>query len=162
MPWYNVIFSKLVVWLLPVGMRKAIHVAFLRSLVEPMQQIHGYFLLFREEQLYELAINGQVINLERVLNDTFDPMDRRIYITDGEYFEPPIFYEEYKDLPVVFNAEANSVNPIFWNETNIENRVSVNFYVWIPSDILFDINRLKASVTKYKIFGRTFEIKTII
>lgn len=161
MQWYNVIFAKLVVWLIPVSLRKAKHFAFLNSLVTPLQQLHSLFLQFRENQLYDLKITGQVIYLELVLNDIFDPVQRRIYIEDGEIYEPPVFYEEYKNQPVIFNEEASASNPIFWNTENIENRINVNFYVWVPSDVVFDTSRMKAVVNKYKVFGRTYEIRII-
>lgn len=158
---YNINWARLVVWLLPDDWRKMKNVRYLLALIEPVRQSYADFLQFRKQQLYEAEINGQVVKLERVLNDTFDPVDRRIFITDGEYFTPPVFYEEYKNMPVVFNAEGDVDNPVFWSVENIDNRVAFNFYVHIPAAVWFDRLRVRATVNKYKILGRTFEIKEI-
>lgn len=155
---YNINWSRLVALLLPFDLRKAKIVSYLIALIEPIKQAYNDFLAFRTQQLYEAEINGQTIKLERVLNDTFDPIDRRIFITDGEYFTPPIFYEEYKNLPVVFLAEGNNSNPIFYSMDSLEDRVNFNFFVHVPTDVFFDKTRVRALVNNYKIFGRTFDI----
>lgn len=165
MPLYNNIYrinwNRFAVLNLPNDVRKLIVVRYLLAFFAPIKEVWNDFLAFRAEQLYEAEINGQTIKLERVLNDTFDPVDRRIYITDGDYYEPPVFYEEWKNNPVIFYAEGDTRNPVFWSTDALNNRVSVNFYVNVPAVIFFDSARMRALVSKYKVFGRTFEIRII-
>lgn len=162
MQWFSINFSRLVVLLLPIDLRKIKTIKYLQALVEPIRYLYQQFLDFRLSMIYENQINGQVINLERVLNDTFDPIERRIYITDGDYFEPPVFYEEWKNKPVIFYAEGDSRNPIYYSVDNADNVVSVNFYVHVPNAVFTEKTRIRALVNKYKAFGRLFEIMEII
>lgn len=161
MPFFNVNWSRFAVQTLPTALRKTKVVQFVLALYEPIKDSYNGFVQFMDEQLYDARINGQVIKLERVLNDTFDPIDRRIYITDGLYYDAPTFYEEWKNMPVIFYAEGDTRNPVFWTTDVLNNRVSVNFYVNVPAAIFFDSARMRALVNKYKILGRTFEIKII-
>lgn len=165
MPQYNNIYtinwSRLIALLLPNDLRKVKLLNYLIALITPLKEDYNEFLQFRATQLYDAEINGQTIKLERVLNDTFDPIDRRIYITDGEYYEPPTFYEEWKNKPVIFLYEGHDDNPTFYSINNIDNRVSFNFFVHVPSEVWHDRTRLRALVDKYKAFGRTFEVVLI-
>ncbi len=161
MPLFNINWSRFTVWHLPTDLRKIKTVQYVLALYEPIKDSYNRFVQFMNDQLYDAKINGQVIKLERVLNDTFDPIDRRIYISDGEYYDAPTFYEEWKNEPVIFYAEGDTRNPVFWSTDALNNRVSVNFYVNVPQAIFFDSARMRALVNKYKVFGRTFEIKII-
>jgi len=155
---YSVNLNKLIIWLLPISLRKSKVVSYLVALIKPIQNLYVNFLYFRNQQLYDAEINGQTIKLERVLNDTFDVVERRIYITDGDYFTPPVFYEEYKNLPVIFYEEGNTDNPIYYKVDSIDDRVDFNFYVHVPQDVFFEKPRITALTNKYKIFGRTFDV----
>lgn len=161
MPLFDINWSRFAVWQLPAHWRKIRRVQFLLALYEPIRESYGQFMDFMTRILYEAKINGQVIKLERVLNDKFDPFDRRIYISDGDYYDAPTFFEEWKNEPVIFYAEGDTRNPVFWSTDALNNRVSVNFYVNVPADVYFDAAMMRALVTKYKIFGRTFEIRII-
>lgn len=158
---FNINWSLFITWLLPNDLRKVRIVRYLIALVNTVKELHYDFLQFYDDTLYEIKINGQTIKLERVLNDKFDPIQRRIYISDGDYYHPPIFYEEYKNLPVIFFNENNEDNPIFYSINSIDNLVSFNFFVNIPADVWHDRTRVRALVNKYKIFGRTFDILLI-
>jgi hypothetical protein len=158
MPQYNVNWARFAAYNLPIDLRKIKIFSYLLSLMQPIVRLHADFKQFRKEQLYEAMINGQVIKLERVLNDTFDPIDRRIYITDGDTYEPPVFYEEYKNQPVIFYEEGNPDNPVFYSDSTSGNVISFNFYVHVPESVFTEYNRIRATVNKYRARGRTFEI----
>lgn len=161
MEWYRINWDRLVVLQLPTILRQSKMVAFLLALIEPLKELYQEFLLFRLDQLYEAEINGQVINLERVLNDIFDPVERRIYISDGETFDPPVFYEEFKNLPVIFNAITDSENPVFFANDKIDERITFNFYVHVPEDVFTDKIRVKSVVNRYRAYGRIYDVVLI-
>jgi hypothetical protein len=158
---FNLNWSKLAIWLLPISLRKRKIALYVIALIAPIRKLYIDFVLFRDLQLYEAEINGQTIKLERVLNDTFDATLRRIHITDGDYLAIPVFYEEWKNRPVIFYEEGNSNNPIFYEQQTIDDGVAVNFYVNVPSDVFFDNARMRALVNKYKVAGRKFEITIV-
>jgi hypothetical protein len=59
-------WEKLLLWLIPPILRKKTHVDWLNVLLTPIQTIY-------EETLYKMQHTGQVIYLEKVLNETFNP-----------------------------------------------------------------------------------------
>lgn len=59
-------WEKLLLWLIPPILRKKTHVDWLNVLLAPIRIIY-------EEVLYKMQHTGQVIYLEKVLNETFNP-----------------------------------------------------------------------------------------
>ncbi|MEN2400597.1 hypothetical protein GKZ90_0012470 [Flavobacterium sp. MC2016-06] len=59
-------WEKLLLWLIPPILRKKTHVDWLNLLLTPIRTIY-------EETLYKMQHTGQVIYLEKVLNETFNP-----------------------------------------------------------------------------------------
>jgi hypothetical protein len=100
-------WEKLLLWLIPPILRKKTHADWLNVLLSPIRSIY-------EETLYKMQHTGQVIYLEKILNETFNPtktydpnasteqkrVDELIYIDESvkptlqyvylhkEYFEP--------------------------------------------------------------------------
>lgn len=158
---YRVNWNKLAILLLPTHIRKVKIVHYLLVLMTPIKTIYYKFRTFRDLKLYDLTINGQVILLEKVLNDTFDSALRRIYITDGNTYMPPLFLEEYKNRPVIFKEEGDADNPTFWAIDNLDDIISFNFFVHVPNELYYEASRMRALVNRYKAFGRTFNIVII-
>jgi hypothetical protein len=59
-------WEKLLLWLIPPILRKKTHVDWLDVLLTPLHTIY-------EETLYKMQHTGQVIYLEKVLNETYNP-----------------------------------------------------------------------------------------
>lgn len=105
-------WEKLLLWLIPPILRKKTHANWLNVLLSPIRSIY-------EETLYKMQHTGQVIYLEKILNETFNPtktydpnasidqkrLDELIYIDESvkptlqyvylhkEYYEPDYFLE---------------------------------------------------------------------
>lgn len=80
---YNINWTKLVKENLPVFLHQAFRLTWIIALIAPVKKIYVDFLALRDEFIYKVRFNGQVIYLERILNDKFDFTLRRIYIEDG-------------------------------------------------------------------------------
>lgn len=78
--WYQFILQNV-----PPPLRKSRRIAWLQVLIAPVAKAMDSMRAFRQIKLYELNHTGQVIYLEKVLNDAFDNQQRRIYITDGDF-----------------------------------------------------------------------------
>lgn len=76
-------WSRFVAQNIPLWLRKPKRLAWLRVLLTPVRWMWVETEVFREQNLYFLNHTGQVIYLEKVLNDRFDALGRNIYITDG-------------------------------------------------------------------------------
>ena len=58
-------WEKLLLWLIPPIVRKKTHAAWLKTLISPIQSLY-------DKTLYKMQHTGQVIYLEKVLNETFN------------------------------------------------------------------------------------------
>ncbi|MFT5890174.1 MAG: hypothetical protein ACI9Y7_000263 [Dokdonia sp.] len=116
-------WSKLLLWLLPPILRRKRHFKWLFSLLKPLETLY-------DTTLYQMQHNGQIIYLEKVLNETFnkevayDPnfttekkRDAKFIYID-ETLQPRLQFlyrhdeyylhneEEHFDLPAVVNGEV--------------------------------------------------------
>ena len=80
---YDVNFKRLALLLLPTFRRRPLTAAVAYAAVSPLQYLHTQFILWKQNTDYRLRHNGQVCYLRGLLNDLFDPIDRRITVTDN-------------------------------------------------------------------------------
>ena len=80
---YDINVKRLALLLLPTFWRKPGFAALAYAAVSPLQWLHTQFVLWKRDAEYRVQKNGQVCHLRAVLNDMFDPIDRRITITDN-------------------------------------------------------------------------------
>jgi hypothetical protein len=159
MGFFDINYDTLRVQLLPVRLRKANMKAWTRCLVVPVKWLYNLFMASRTENLYFLAHNSQVVYLEGVLNDVFDPVSRGIYIEDGLYEDALFTYLDTESQPQWLGlvSEAGSttypVPQVLY--TSAETATLGNaFVVNVPVAIVFDLNRMNALIDKYRIAGK--------
>ena len=82
-------FQMLFMWFL----RSPSVVSFIYSFLTPLQRINNELEIYRSDKRYQLSINAQIINLQRLLNKTFNPdaVYDNIYITEEEVFYEMIY-----------------------------------------------------------------------
>lgn len=81
--WYNIDFDTNATNLLPTVLRMPKMVSFLNSLVLPIKNLYAQWFYFRSDNLNKISYNGQVFLLQKLLNDSFDIIGRRIVIVDA-------------------------------------------------------------------------------
>lgn len=158
---FNISFEKLALLLTPVFWRKITFVDWLYCLIEPVRILFGEFLTFRKKAIYDIVHTGQVILLEKVLNDAYDPNERRIYITDSLQYDPTYIYRQIEEKLVYLN------NPVYLYTFDSFKAADVDFLVIFPKEIkpvspieLSNLeNRAKAKINSYKLASKTYAIK---
>ena len=80
---YNVDLNKIVDWFIPPKRRFLQQRVWLRSLIAPAKYVQTLFDQFRNDTSYRLYITGQVVYLQKALNDNFDPDERRITVSNA-------------------------------------------------------------------------------
>jgi hypothetical protein len=107
---FNINWDKLINNNLDLGMRKPKRVNRFKVAVYEVKKLHLQFLSFRDSVLETLNHNGQVIYLEKILNDKYDPTNRDIYISDA--LASPYFINKKSepDPPVYLYKKYNPVN----------------------------------------------------
>lgn len=80
--WYDFDIIKYAQYVLRPSLRKRKIFAIISIFLLPLIFIYTLFKSYRKQAIDKLNINGQVIYIEKVLNDRFFLKDREIYITD--------------------------------------------------------------------------------
>ncbi|UPZ17761.1 hypothetical protein [Flavobacterium humidisoli] len=83
-------WEKLLLWLIPPILRKRTHAQWLHVLLTPIRSIY-------EETLYKMQHTGQVIYLEKVLNDAFNP---------SKYYDPNLSTEQKRLNELIYIDES--------------------------------------------------------
>lgn len=143
---------------LPVSFRTFRTKAFLGSAIAPLEDIWTWFTLFRSDIDYSLKFNGQVIYLEHLLNDQFDPINRTIYISDAANvpFEYIFTTSENVSNYIYSNTETLTTDQVYLMLTN-ELISQEQFVVNIPNTSINQIE-LKALVDKYRLASKNYTI----
>ena len=151
---YTVSYSRLKDLLTPTFMRKPVVRAYLGALVRPVDTLYSLFMIFRRDTLYKLQHTGQVVFLQKVLNDRFDNTDRRIYITDGIVNEPTHVYTHAEDKPVYLGTRY------IYTRAELAFK-DVNFIVVLPAGMTLSAEariRMKSLINYYKLTTKTYRI----
>jgi len=149
----------------PVRLRQQVMTAWLRVLVSPVVYLQGQFNAFKASTLYYLGHNSQVCYMQAALNDTFDPVDRGIFISDGPYEDPIYSYLDDEDKPVFIDLDSEVGDSVIPDPdpvplyTDIETySLGVQFVVNVPSAVAgmpgYDVNYLRGLVNKYRLPGK--------
>ncbi len=146
-------FNKLIWVLLPIKLRTPIHLALLRAFLRPLNTIQALLNFYKKDTSYKLNHNGQVCYLEKMLNDRFDQITRRIYIIDGQ---------TYKELYIYNKAELKPVflNTVYIYPYNEFGDSGVDFIVYLNGVVLSDdeMNEIKALLNYYKLASKRYVI----
>lgn len=157
---FNFDFQKLIYNLLPSFLRSEKMQAWLNALVFPVKTLHAKFLAYRDETLFSLSHNGQVLSLEDLLNRIFNPDDiyPRIYISDGPRKAKTYLYNESENKSTRLHNLGESYPPVYL--FNQQESTGFDFTVWVNNSIEFDYNRMYSLIAKHKAAGFQFQIKT--
>lgn len=156
-------FDILAKKLSPISKRGAKSLAWLYSLIEPMNTINNdFFVLFYGDLVDQAKRTGQKIVLEDTLNNLFDP-ERRIYIDNsGDDIASTYIYnfsEGYE--PFFVKTEAEGEYRYLFNHT--EESEGGGFVVYVPWQVFnnFEPNLVIAKIEQYRPAGTTYTMTTI-
>lgn len=156
-------YNKLVYWLNHPHLTKSNFYDFIRALIAPISQLKSFFDNFKKLISYKIMITGQVVYLERALNDEFDYNERRIFIEDI-YKQPSTNlydradWDQLADSEKVYLYDRNDEIP-----QNLYDRDSGadagGFVIHVPF-MLSEQQRIKmhALVRYYKLPGKNYMI----
>ncbi|AZI53912.1 hypothetical protein EIB75_10580 [Epilithonimonas vandammei] len=150
--WFNTDFQKLVKLHLPTTMRTAEMQQWVQSLTAPIIYLNNDFLEFRNNNLYILQHNSQVCYMRGVLNDKFDPQQRRIYIDDGDLHTRQYIYTDGEKKPKYLGTMY------LYDDAEYED-TGVDFVVWIPENLEYDDFEMRAQIDRYRLASKRYKIK---
>jgi len=152
--WYSFDIIKYVKQVLPPILRKTVLFEIAKILVSPLIYIYTMLSAYRISCNDKLGINGQVIYIEKILNDKNFLINNEIYITD--------ITEKYNYIypkggePLYINTKDEGVNRYFKNKG--EGKYSGDFSVNVPSFLADKVSDIRSLTNYYKPAGRGFII----
>lgn len=150
---YDIDIDKWGRQLLPPVLRRKRLQAFLRVLLLPLQQMKQSFSSYRDSAIGRVNVNGQVIYMEKALNDAFFLTEREISITDAAGDMSRLYPEPEYTFIVHGDGAASYV------KGEGDPRYTADFTVNVPS-FLSDVQDTVREVIEYnKPAGRSYEIK---
>lgn len=147
--------------LIPPVQREDWLVDYIRSSFKPLINLQNDFYSFRDDIKYQLTFNGQVIYMEHVLNDQFDPVNRGIYITDSTLIQNTYIFTNAEDNETTYIVTNAETAPPVYLYTNQEYIDDVDFIVNIPSTVTYNEDEVKFWVNKYRIAPMRWKIEII-
>lgn len=156
--WFKIDWNILVLDNLPTMLRKPVLSMFAQILLKPLGSLYYKWANWRDENIYKLEHTGQVCSLEGSLNDKFDPIQRRIYITDGQLYDTYYVYTESEQQDRFIHTESENHTVYIRTESETAD-TGLDFIVFVPDTIYTtQIDALHAHVRFYKAGGRRYNI----
>lgn len=157
---YDIRIKRFALLLLPPRWRKPLLAAWVQSSVQPINVLYGQFMRWRSETEYRLGHNGQVCYLRAVLNDLFDPIDRRITITDEveEQADQTWYHRQAETTRLLPIRETK--HPFIIERRGFGGINGFDFWINIPLSLYatIELSRLRAIVATYKLASKRFSI----
>lgn len=164
---FNVNLTILANWLLPPFLRQNRLKGFLKAFNKHLQTLYNELNAYRARKSYEMSINGQVMWIERMLNDYYDNLLRRIYIIDVNNDTTTYLYNKAENItpPYIYNKVENAPKTYIQLSVDASNyafRVQVPYalYVQLIANNEALLNQMKANINKYKVFGVNYVIQS--
>lgn len=119
--------------MLPPLLRSAFLVSLASVMIIPLRYIYTKFCALKEDTDNKLNTTGNVLSLERVLNDAFYLTDNQIHIeTPGERMYRSVFYfKRESQQPYYFHMLENGNGHVLRRDG--EYMTTINFVVKVPT-----------------------------
>lgn len=149
-------FSTLISYLTPPTLNVEPFKQFLNAALKPLNTLHDFFQLYVNKAAYEMAFTGQVIYLEKLLNDKFNDGGTEIYITDRVISSRLYLYNKIEDKPPVYlHNQSEGADPLYlYNDAEYQ----LGFVIHVPSGLVTNWNEFKWWVNKYKLKSKEYTI----
>lgn len=159
---YKINYHRLVEHLLPVVLRLPRITALAKVLTSPIKELHAEFLQYREYALNELNHNGQIIYLEKYLNDKFDSDLRRISIAETPDDDNVYFYTYSENKGPIMRTYAEGSGPVM--RTYAEEYTLAEFIININNrdgDLNPDLDAMRSVIDLRKAPSSIYEFNVI-
>lgn len=152
--WYRIDIFKFSAMLLPPVLRKSRIFALLKVLVCWFAQLQREFLVYREDARQRMALNGQVIYIEKALNDYFLLQNPDIYISDISSFQRTFYVPQDENTAHIYDRDSLKVTYL----SNGSENAQLKFIVNVPSYLADRIQDIRNIIDYNKPAGRTYTI----
>lgn len=159
---YDINIKRLSLLLLPTFWRRPLFAALTYAAVAPLQALHTRFMRWKIETDYRLRYNGQVCHLQAVLNDRFDPGERRITVTDDAADNDRALLH-HRGAEQSLRIPVRGGRSLAFNRRGFDGISGYDFWVNLPlaQQERIDTAQVRAVVDNYKLASKRFSINFI-
>lgn len=158
-------YNRLMRWLLPVALRKAKWLAWMRALLAPVRgRNYNLFKSWEAKSWYELKHqSGQVAYLEYVLNDKMGVLQHYIRIEDGLHTQLLYLYKDSEGAPGPYlyrDVEQGNELVVYLDSEVGTGLTGVDFLVIVPDWMGLQAREeeLRALANRYKRDSKRYKI----
>lgn len=168
---YNIDENELLQQLVPpfwittpeTGAKKTVWEAYLKVMSSAFKNVFALIYAKATEVNEFLIPTGQHLSLEYYLNDLYDNIQRRIYITENDIPQVDQIWYKYTETDAenkvwYEQGESDPAPKTFY--TTVENKNRNHFTIYIPSSITYVENVLRGQINPYVVNGYNFNIVT--
>jgi len=159
---FNIDIDKIIELLLPIALRRPRLKAYLKALSKPLKQLYNTFTAYRLQVLQSITHTGQVMYIEHLLNDLYDPQSRNISLedsTDARLDDYLFNAAEGQDVMYVRNDSEEEEAVYIYNSSEYD---AINdFIVKVPLELSNRILSVANTVDKYRQAGKRYVILVI-
>lgn len=131
----------------------------LKAAMTGIQYVNDLFFDFYTLKKYEALFTGQIIYLKKYLNEQFDSVQKRIYISTNVGDISPFFYRKSEGLGDFIYRKSEGLGTTFLQRKG-ESISDFDFTVYVPTSLSYDATQFNAAITKYKLPDKTYNIQT--
>lgn len=158
---YDVNMKRLALLALPTWLRRPLAGALVYAGVGPLGRLLQELRVYRSDTRYRLGHNGQVCKLRGVLNDVFDPEERRIEIEESESagsIEVTTVWLREAGRWVMVKRRGNGCMIV--HREGFGGTSGYDFWVTVPMELRTAKTeaRLRATVNMYKLASKRYAI----
>ncbi len=149
--------------LIPTKIRGEKFEAWIGSLLQPIQSLNTDFSDWGEDVRYNLRFNGEVMYLEHILNDQFDPVDRLIYIDDPDtYIDENFVFNKLEPETTLIVYNKAEAQPSLFLYTSDDLSQNVDFVVYVLVSIFNPANevQMRGIINKRRPAGKRYKFET--
>jgi len=134
---------------------------YIKAIMGGLQYLNDLFYTYISDKKEELKYNGQIIYLQRRLNNVFDNTLRRIYIANVAAIPVQYAYRntEFQDNYVYRISESASNNFYLGRISEIGSN-QYDFIVFVPAALTYNIDQMNATINRYKLIDKDFAMQT--
>lgn len=142
--------------LLPHALGGERQAAWLNVLIMPVKRLYVEFLTYRHLVNYRMEHTGQVVYLQKVLNDRFDGTNKRIRISDGSKYDWVRIFRTDEKKPK-YLKKIYLYDHLAYGDTGADFQVHIpaDIPIWMRSGLMAECCSL---LNYYKLAGKRYKL----
>lgn len=157
--YYDINYAQYAMQLLTNNYRIDMVIAIIKAITVPLGEIHTQFDTLRTG--IDFNTYSQVCYMQGLLNDNFDPLERRIRIRNASIdYDYYLLHKRSKKKPVRLSKRgAEGYKPYYWTVRGMLRSHNIDFKVILPAGYSFseeEENKMKNLVNQSKLASKRY------